>query len=157
MDDTSSKTADELCQLGFGSVDDEINVRLSAISRVSHFPTGTLIFCEGEPHDQIYFICDGTVSLEMATANCGKQRMLTMGAGDLLSWSGLLGDGRMTATAVVNEAARVIEIPVQELRSLCESNHDLGYVVMTRVATALSRRLLATRLQLLDFYRIEES
>lgn len=158
MSQTPSTAASEIRRLGFESSGSELVIdQLASISTMDHFPTGTLIFGEGETHDRIYFICDGTVSLEMATANCGKQRILTMGAGDLLSWSGLLGDGRMTASAIVNEPTRVIEIPVKDLRKLCESNHDVGYAVMQKVAKALSRRLLATRLQLLDFYQIEES
>ena len=156
--DTDTKLANEIRQLGFETSDgDDVIVELSKISKLSLFPSGSLLFSEGEPHDRIYFVCDGTVSLEMATPNCGKQRIMTMGAGDLLSWSGLLEGGRMTASAVVTEPARAIEIPVAALRSLCETNNKVGYVIMKRIAHALSRRLLATRLQLLDVYQIEET
>ena len=156
--DTENQLANEIRQLRFETPNgDDVVAELSKISKLRLFPTGTLIFSEGEPHDRIYFVCDGTVSLEMATPGCGKQRILTMGPGDLLSWSGLLEGGRMTASAVVSEPTRAIEIPVADLHSLCETNYKVGYVIMKRIAHALSRRLLSTRLQLLDFYRIEEA
>lgn len=129
---------------------------LSSIAKMVDYPTGTMVFSEGELHDRLYFVCSGTVSLEMVTAGGGKQRILTVGAGDLLAWSGLLGDGRMTATATALQPVRMVEFQANRLRVLCESDHEVGYVVMSRIAKALSRRLLATRLQLLDLYQVDE-
>jgi CRP-like cAMP-binding protein len=135
---------------------DAIISALCAIASMAEFPTGTVIFSEGDLDDRLYFLSKGTVSLEMATPRGGKQRILTIGAGDLLAWSGLLGDGRMTSTATALEPIRMIEFWADPLRELCDSNHEVGYVVMSRVAKALSRRLLATRLQLLDLYHLDE-
>lgn len=157
MSDSQDVLIDEVRKLGFASTSPEFIAAISQIATFTDLPAGTLVFTEGEVHEQMYFICEGTVSLEMVTANCGKQRILTMGPGDLLAWSGLLGDGRMTSTASTLEPTRLIEIPVAALRSLCESDHEIGYIVMTRVAKALSRRLLATRLQLIDLYHVEEA
>ncbi len=39
-----------------------------------------------------------------------------------------------------------------ELRQLCNTDFEVGYHVMGQVASALSQRLLATRLQLLDLF-----
>ncbi len=156
VNDNHGEVMDELRRLGFDSSGDEVQQQLAAIAELVTFPTGTLIFHEGELHPKLYFVCDGTVSLEMVTANCGQQRILTIGPGQLLSWSGLLGDGRMTASAIVLDPVRLIETSGPQLLSLCQSNHEVGYAVMTLVARSLSRRLLATRLQLLDLYRFEE-
>jgi hypothetical protein len=35
---------------------------------------------------------------------------------------------------------------------MCETDHDLGYVVMRRLANVIAGRLLVTRLQLLDMF-----
>jgi hypothetical protein len=58
----------------------------------------------------------------------------------------------MTATGTVQDDLRLIVCPAGELRSLCESNHDIGYCVMKQMANSVSRRLLGTRLQLLDLF-----
>ena len=85
----------------------------------------------------------------------GCVRLLTVGAGELLAWSALLGRGEMTATATADEDTQVIAIPAPKLLDICESYPEVGYHLMRRLAHALSRRLLATRLQMLDLFSIE--
>jgi CRP-like cAMP-binding protein len=70
----------------------------------------------------------------------------------VLAWSALLGDGEMTATAVTLEDTQVIAVSGRWLQEACEANHDVGYALMQRMCVALSQRLLATRLQLLDLF-----
>jgi CRP-like cAMP-binding protein len=141
--------------LGFDADADGVAAALSAVAVLTDLPAGTLIFNEGELHNHVYFIVRGTVALEMLTAGAGKQRILTMGEGDLLSWSALLGAGRMTSSATALEPVRLLEFDATVLGDLCRQNHEVGYVIMTRVAEALSRRLLATRIQLLDVYQVQ--
>ncbi|MCA9128370.1 MAG: hypothetical protein KDB22_14860, partial [Planctomycetales bacterium] len=71
---------------------------------------------------------------------------------DLLAWSSLIGDRVMTATAIAIQDSVLITLQVSELRAAMDADSRLGYEVMQAVAGALSRRLLATRLQLLDLY-----
>lgn len=115
-------------------------------------PAGNLLFSEGDPHGQIYLVSSGTIRLEMLTAKCGRQTIMSIGRGDLLAWSALIGDGVMTATAIVGENAKLIAFDASALRQLLERDSKLGYQFMKFFAKALSRRLLATRLQLLDLF-----
>jgi hypothetical protein len=39
-----------------------------------------------------------------------------------------------------------------KLRQFCEEDHELGYIVMRRMANVVASRLLMTRLQLLDMF-----
>jgi hypothetical protein len=47
---------------------------------------------------------------------------------------------------------RAIALDGKCLRTKCEQNHDLGYELLKRFSQIMSRRLDATRLQLLDVY-----
>jgi CRP-like cAMP-binding protein len=132
--------------------DDRILKQLADISRYATVAAGTVLFAEGQLHTDIHFVESGTIALEMVTRQCGKQRILTVGEGDLLAWSALLGDGRMTATAIATTDASMITLSGECLQKLCDSDRDVGYVVMQSVARMISRRLLATRLQLLDLF-----
>ena len=136
----------------FAEMHSSVLGELAAIAKVVTVPAGTLIFGEGDHHPDLYFVSSGTITLEMVTAQCGKQQILTVGDGDLIAWSALLGDSRMTASAVASEETLLIAFPADQLLALCESNRDLGYQVMLCVAKLISRRLLATRLQLLDVF-----
>lgn len=132
--------------------DDRVLQQLAAIARVVIVPAGTLLFSEGDTHTDIYFVASGTISLDMVTAHCGKQQILTIGDGDLVAWSSLFGDGRMTASAVATEESQLIAFDTSQLRSMCNADHDFGFSMVTCAAKLICRRLLATRLQLLDLF-----
>lgn len=126
--------------------------KLATFGTVASFTEGTILFCEGQKHDQLYFVCSGMVRLDMLTPVRGHQTILTIGSGELVAWSSLVGDGTMTATAIATEDTVTVTVCASELKRALEEDHDFGYQIMTLVAKALSRRLLATRLQLLDLY-----
>ena len=117
-----------------------------------HFAPGDVLFREGEEHDHVYILADGHVRLEMVVRERGRVPLMTVGNGDFLGWSPLFDGRRMTATAIAIEPTNTLAISGEILRSTCEANHELGYHVMRQVALALSDRLLATRLQLLDLF-----
>lgn len=141
------RSLEALAELSDAAIDE-----LSSLGEYHIHSAGTVLFSEGDVHDKIYFICSGTVTLDMVTANCGRQTILSVGRGDLLAWSAFVGDGIMTATAVAAEEVQAVSIQAEGLQKLLDAKPDLGYQVMRTVAQGLSRRLLATRLQLLDLY-----
>jgi hypothetical protein len=58
----------------------------------------------------------------------------------------------MTAGAHALTAVRVLSAPAQVLKALCAVDHEFGCEFFRGVAVALSKRLVATQLQLLDLY-----
>lgn len=134
----------ELCQ--------EDLEKVAAIATVEERHAGTILFREGAISDRLFLIVAGSVALDMHIPRRGQVRILTVGPGEILAWSAVLTDQRMTAMATVVEDLRFVSIPGQGLRALCEADKDVGYAVMRRMAVALARRLLATRLQLLDLF-----
>lgn len=128
---------------------------LVAVSRLAEYraaKAGEVLFREGQVHPFFYLIISGQVILEMCIPAKFCTRILTLGSGDIVAWSALLGAGRMTATATCQEPTELIVVDGPKLRALCETDHDLGYQVMREMASALSKRLLATRLQMLDLF-----
>lgn len=115
-------------------------------------PGGSVIFSEGDRHSRIYLVSSGTIRLDMKTAKYGRQTILSIGAGDFLAWSALIGDGVMTSTAIAAGDIELVALDTESLQQLLQQHHELGYLVMRALAKSLSRRLLATRLQLLDLY-----
>lgn len=135
-----------------GNLSDSAIEKLAAIGELQTYSAGVVLFSEGDHHPYLYFVASGSIQLEMLTAEFGRQTILSTGPGDLLAWSSVLSDGIMTASAVVTEDAELARFETEEMCRLLDADPDLGYQVMKIIAQGLSRRLLATRLQLLDLY-----
>jgi CRP-like cAMP-binding protein len=136
---------DDLCE-------DDLR-KIADLATLEQRGAGTVLFREGMVSDTLFLMIQGTVALDMHVPQRGQVRMLTIGPGEVLAWSALLTDQRMTAMATTLEETTLISVPGQKLRELCEADRDIGYAVMRRMAVALAHRLLATRLQLLDLFR----
>jgi CRP-like cAMP-binding protein len=146
-------TTDILRDLDFlESVGDEFLEKLAKIARKVVFPANHVIFREGDPADTLYVICAGNVSLEICASGIGCRRILTVGEGEMLGWSSLLEQNRLTATARTLTETTAVAISGSQIRTLCEHNPRFGYEFMGRAALALAKRLIATRLQLLDVF-----
>jgi len=126
--------------------------KLAAIARLQKVQTGETLFTEGSEHKDLYVICRGRVEICMTIPARGCLPVLTLETGDLVGWSTVLQQGEMTATVAAIEETEVIAINAEALRALCDDDHDIGYRIMERVARALSQRLVACRLQVLDMY-----
>ena len=131
--------------------------QLADISQVVPVGKGDVIFREGERHQFVYRLVDGQVVLEMSTGGSIPKSLLTLGRGDLLAWSAMLGGGRVRATARALQPTRLLRFDARQLIELCQREPScVGYRVMEHLARKLAGRLLATRLQLLDLFRSPE-
>jgi CRP/FNR family transcriptional regulator, cyclic AMP receptor protein len=133
-------------------VDDEFLARLAPLARTVLVPAGAVLFRQGDPAKSFYLLLEGSASLEFCAPAVGCKRILTIEAGELLGWSPVLGQSRMTATARVIADAVAVELNSAGCLALCESEPRFGYELMKRTALALAKRLNATRLQLVNVY-----
>lgn len=120
--------------------------------RMIRVPSGATLFREGSPCETIYLIVSGHFVLGMNVPGRGTVPILTVGKGEMFGWSSLLRTGRMTTNAVATEDTTCLVARGAKLAELCEANHTFGYYLMRRMAAAISDRLVATRLQLLDMF-----
>jgi CRP/FNR family transcriptional regulator, cyclic AMP receptor protein len=125
---------------------------LAAVSLLQRFAAGEVLFREGSQSQVLYLVAAGRVALDMDVPGRGQTRVLSLGPGDMLGWSALIGQGLMTTSAVTLDDCELIAISGTKLVEICDRNPEIGYPLMRRTAVALSKRLLATRLQLLDLF-----
>lgn len=130
----------------------EVLGQLATESTIQQARAGSVLFREGTHNQNLYLIRSGRLGLEMNVPGRGAVRILTLGPGEMAGWSALLDQGKMTASARAVRDTEVIVAAADKLRQLCETNHDFGYHLMRQMAEALSKRLVATRLQLLDLF-----
>jgi CRP/FNR family cyclic AMP-dependent transcriptional regulator len=130
----------------------ELRRPLESLATVRTFPAGDVIFLEGAEHRELHVLQSGRVRLDMFVPERGRVPILTLGPGDVLAWSAVLGGGVMTTSAVAVEPIATLAFDGPAVLRLCETEPKIGYHVMRQLCGALSRRLIATRLQLLDLF-----
>jgi CRP/FNR family transcriptional regulator, cyclic AMP receptor protein len=133
-------------------IPDDVVAKLVPVAVAEHRVADSILFREGEPCDSLFLVVSGLVAIEMYVPRRGPVRLLTVGPGEILGWSAVLGSQRMTATAIVLDETDLIRIPAGPFSELCVTDPEVGYALMRRLAVGLSRRLFATRLQLLDLF-----
>jgi CRP/FNR family cyclic AMP-dependent transcriptional regulator len=116
------------------------------------FDEGEIVFHEGDPADQFYFIREGLVAVELMVPQRGFATLQTVSEGEVLGWSWLLAPYRWRFGARTLQPTRALAFDGKCLRGKCEDDHDLGYELLKRFTNVVTERLEATRLQLLDLY-----
>jgi CRP/FNR family transcriptional regulator, cyclic AMP receptor protein len=149
-------TPESLKSLAFlaPATDEEIR-QFAAVARAEHYPTGAVLFREGDQLRHFSIIVNGTVAIEIYGPDRRPRRIHTVNTGELLGWSPVLGSGAMTATARAITDIHLVAIDASAVLTVCDVDPRFGYLFMRRIASAIAARLNSTRLQLLDVYGSE--
>lgn len=124
--------------------------RLVNIAEIRSFEQGEIIFTEGEQHPYLYIILEGQICLESFVPGYGTLPILKAESLDVIGWSSLTPVVRQkTSTARVLEKTTLLAFKADKLMTLCESDCDLGFVIMRRIANIVASRMLNHRLHLL--------
>jgi CRP-like cAMP-binding protein len=127
--------------------------KLAEICELASFEAGQYLFREGDKEDFLYIVLEGRVALEIHVPGKGKMRIYTAEPMDIVGWSSITPVVRQrTAAARAVLPSRLVRIRADQLYRLCDEDHDLGYLIMRRLANVIASRLLTTRLQLLDMF-----
>jgi CRP-like cAMP-binding protein len=141
----------------FREVAPEYMGKIAKISRLRKIKVGDILFREGDAEDYLYIVIEGRVALDIFIPHKGKVRIYTAEPWDIFGWSSVTPVIRKrTAGAVAVVDGLVACIDSERLRNLCDEDHDLGYLVMRRLANIVASRLLVSRLQLLDMFAAPE-
>ena len=122
---------------------------ISDYAMPAHFTTNELIFREGDPANRFYLIESGSVAIESEVMARPKALIQTLGAGEVLGWSWLFPPYFWHFDARALEPVEAVFLYGTPLREECESDHELGYELMKRLAEVMVKRLQSTRWKLL--------
>ena len=117
-----------------------------------HFDAGAYLFREGETANQFFAIRSGRVAVETHMPSRGPMTLQTLGEGDIAGFSWLFPPYVCQFDVRARESVRATAFDGACLRTKCDADPALGYELMKRLTHIVSRRLEATRRQLLDVY-----
>ncbi|MBL8891066.1 MAG: cyclic nucleotide-binding domain-containing protein [Planctomycetaceae bacterium] len=129
--------------------------RLLQMASSGEYLCGEYLFREGESRRELYVVLEGKVDLRMTVPGRGSQRLLTVGPGELLAWSAIVGSGNMTCDGVATTDVVLACFNAHKLESAFTEVPELGFQFMQWLATGVAARLTATRLQMLDLFTHE--
>ncbi len=129
---------------------------LASLAEIKEFPAGSVVFREGQPSSWVYLVVRGDITLELNVPTRGAMQFQTVGSGDLLAWTPVLGLGAMTATASAQTRSTLLALDAAQIRAFCAHDLSFGFAFMQRIAQVLASRLSATRLVLMDLYHEDQ-
>jgi CRP-like cAMP-binding protein len=100
------------------------------------FPAGAVIFEEGDPGSRMYVIQSGRVRVVKSVG--GRSLALAvLGPGDFFGEMALLEGQPRSATAVVAEASRILELDEQAFADLVRGNGEVGLKLLRKLSARL--------------------
>ena len=134
----------------------EAQVRLARVARHYEAASGTRLLSEGELTTELGIVISGRVTLRTLVPERGSVPILTVEPGDIFGWSALVEPFRATSTVVAQGPVEVLALEAAGLRAAMAADCVLASALFPRMLQAMSRRLSATRLQLLDLFASEQ-
>ncbi len=125
--------------------------RLSAIATLHELEQGEVLFKEGDREDFLFILLEGQVLLQLEAPGRGQLPFYTAESLDVIGWSSMTPIVRQrTASAIATQRSLLIGLHSKLLQQLCDEDHDLGYVIMRRLANVVASRLLTTRIHFME-------
>jgi CRP-like cAMP-binding protein len=136
----------------FQGVDPALVARVATFTTPHSVEVDQPFFREGEPADAFYLLTHGRVAFLLEVPGRGFLNIETLDAGEVMGWSWAVAPHKWAFTATALDLTRALRVDGGALRAACQSDHELGYQVLSRLMGAIADRLAAARLQILDLY-----
>lgn len=128
--------------------------KLAAVCRELVFQAGDVIVRENTPSDELFIIAKGAVEIVITPAMMGAEgadsaplTLATLRQGQTFGEVGLVDRGLRSATArAAAKETRLLAIRRQDLIQLCESDYEMGYLLMRNIASDLAFKIRNTDL-----------
>ncbi len=145
----------------FSEVVPETLEMIAQKGEVLEFGPGDVIFHFDEPAEHLYGLLEGEVDLSIVfidkvlkteieyeeaiqASMVDEEKSIvidTVLPNQIFGWASLVGPTRRTVTARCTETCRVIAIAAADLNAMFAKDHNLGYVIMKKLADIIAKRL----------------
>ena len=106
------------------------------------FSPGTVIFAEGTPGMACAFVIEGLVHAELEIAGGRRERINTMGSGEIFGEISLIDGGARSASCVVGEGgARVALLSRADFGLLFDAGNPFAFSMVRFISRQLARRV----------------
>jgi len=138
----------------FEGLNDAQLEKLAAIATEEAYPTGALLYKEGDPSTHLYLVQKGKVFLEMK-CDMGPTRPPMQVIIDVVTlresfgWSAFVEPNLHTLSALIAEPTKMIVFEGGKMKALMDGDCQAGYEIMKGLTRLLASRLNHTRVLLI--------
>ena len=127
---------------------------------------GHYFFHEGDILDHFYLVLEENVDIVIEVPDRDEVQTLsmqltgelktrdvavsTMRPGNIFGWSALISPHKSTAGAKAQTPCRVVSFDCEELRPLCDEDHELGHLMTQKAAQVIRERMRDIRTESLS-------
>lgn len=125
---------------------------ITALCRELSFAPGAVIFSPERSSDLAFLLLEGSVRLTVHASSLPEPVSIVVleTPGQAFGFSTVVGQGHHNSSAEAVTSVRAVAIDGLPFLAYLEKNPEVGFIVMRRVARALSRRLAVMRRLLLE-------
>jgi len=123
---------------------------LSPFLEEVRYPSGTVIFQQGNLADALCIVLEGEVQIRYKPYDGPSLVVARISPGGVCGWSAVLGRDVYTSSAVAKTDVVAYRLKRACLQTLCERNPDLGRVWLERLASVIAERLRNTHISILE-------
>lgn len=135
-----------------GGLSSHARERLAALAELRQVEPGAILLREGTDTERFGVLLRGLLALRVGVAGRGTATLMTVEPGDVFGWSAIVPPYRATSTVVALETSEMLVFEASALRDLLREDEALPLTLYPRLLQSVSRRLIATRTQMLDLY-----
>jgi CRP-like cAMP-binding protein len=129
--------------------DDQVEMLRPLIFDVK-YEKDQVIFSQGERADYLYFVLDGSVSIQFKPEDGPVLTVSEVQKGGVFGWSSALGSAQYTSSAVCTESGHFIRLEGVELKNLCQEHPETGILILNKLADVIAQRLKGTHDQVVE-------
>ncbi len=119
---------------------DDMLDRLIAITDVLTFNDQETIFRQGDIADRIYMVKRGKILLEQKMTDKITVSVGSVKPGFAFGWSTMIEEGYYTTNAVCAEPCEILSMRGDKIRTLCEEDPHMGFLLSRRLLVILKKR-----------------
>ena len=147
----------------FAGLNDDYMVTLAKSAVEYSVDEGHCFFPEGDILDHFYLVLEGTIAIVIEVPDWNEVQTLTrqltgnlknrdvtvstVRPGNIFGWSALIPPHKSTASAKAQTSCRVVSFDCEELRPLCDEDHEFGHLMTQKSAQVIRERLRDMRME----------
>jgi CRP/FNR family cyclic AMP-dependent transcriptional regulator len=108
------------------------------------FPDQHKVFQQDTVASHFFILLEGEVVVKYKPYDGEELAIARICPEDVFGWSAALGRPKYTSSAYTSTPCVAVRIQVQQLQKFCESNPQLGMILLERLASGIAYRLRST-------------